>query len=606
MILKTETWKSMVERRRMRLTFWAVRGLGLALFIGLFMGGKPGEAEEVDPLPFHQGSVTLAVLPDTEGYTRRRPHYFEAQTKWIAENAKQRNIAYTIHLGDITNRNTVPEWIVARRCFDLLKGKVPYAVVPGNHDYDDSGYEAGTGRLGTRINDYFQFDAFRKSPHYGGVFEEGRMENTYHLLKIHDQDWLILCLELGPRDEVVDWANKVLVQHADRQAIIVTHAYLYYGNTRYDRTKGSQRASPAGWGNEGEELWRKLIRRHPNTQIVMCGHLASMYKGYRKDEAAYGNDVHQMLCDYEKMRGGGMGYLRLLEFLPDGKTVQVRTYSPVLKQTLTSKLEEFQFQLKSADRKTPIPLQQPLDPPWRKPIHRYSFNGQAAEQPAVSQPAAGQRIVDSIGQAHGQLISQSGKSRCQNGKLTLASNEERDGFVQLPSAMLDELTDVGVEVWVTPTAEAYNWNTVWKFGDQRSAKRGDFFWYAFRTLTTHRAESAKDGHNLDIQSKGVPVKPGKPMHIVVTYDHDGATEGEQAGSADSPGSTRGPLLRVFRNGKLEGQLKTTISLSDVTNTVNRIGPFAGVYDELRIYDVPLGPTAVEASFRAGPETFPND
>ena len=35
-----------------------------------------------------------------------------------------------------------------------------------------------------------------------------------------------------------------------------------------------------------------------------------------------------MLVDYEKLKGGG-GFLRLLEFLPDGKTIQVRTYSPV-------------------------------------------------------------------------------------------------------------------------------------------------------------------------------------------------------------------------------------------------------------------------------------
>jgi hypothetical protein len=319
--------------------------------------------------------------------------------------------------------------------------------------------------------------------------------------------------------------------------------------------------------------------------MVMCGHLASAYNGYRRDEAAYGNHVHQMLCDYEKLRGGGMGYLRLLEFLPDGKTVQVRTYSPALKQTLTSELEEFRFTLKPADRDTPLAEELPLDPPWQEPLHRYSFNEDAA---------AGAATIDSKGDAHGLLISESGQSVCRDGQLVLPSNESRDGYVKLPPGLLDGLTDVSVETWFTPTADAYNWTPVWRFSDERGS-RGDFFWYVFRTLTVHRAESAVDGNNVDIQRKGIPAKPGQSMHVVVTYDDDGHPgDGE-------PGK---PLLRYFRNGKLEGQLNTAIDLSNVTNTVNQIGPFAGKFDELRIYKIPLGPTAVKRSYDAGPNRLP--
>lgn len=61
------------------------------------------------------------------------------------------------------------------------------------------------------------------------------------------------------------------------------------------------------------------------------------------------------MVDYEKMRGGGMAHMRLLEFLPDGKTVQVRTYSPALKITRNSELEEFRFTLKFANRHTRTP-----------------------------------------------------------------------------------------------------------------------------------------------------------------------------------------------------------------------------------------------------------
>lgn len=58
-------------------------------------------------------AVWLTAI-DTERYSDDYPHYFEAQTKWIAENHKDRNIAYTIHLGDITQHNAaervLPPW----------------------------------------------------------------------------------------------------------------------------------------------------------------------------------------------------------------------------------------------------------------------------------------------------------------------------------------------------------------------------------------------------------------------------------------------------------------------------------------------------------------
>jgi hypothetical protein len=34
------------------------------------------------------------------------------------------------------------------------------------------------------------------------------------------------------------------------------------------------------------------------------------------------------LTDHEALRGGGSAYLRLLEFLPDGKNVQVKPSPP--------------------------------------------------------------------------------------------------------------------------------------------------------------------------------------------------------------------------------------------------------------------------------------
>jgi len=149
-------------------------------------------------------------------------------------------------------------------------------------------------------------------------------------------------------------------------------------------------------------------------------------------------------------------------------------------------------------------------------------------------------------------------------------------------------------VWFTPTANQYNWNSVWRLGDGG----GDFFWYTFRTLTVHRAEIAVSGDNEDIQRKDAPAAPGKLMHVVVTYDRDGAAGCERR-SADGK-----PLLQYFCNGELAGRLNTSKLLGEVDDTQNRLGPIAGTYNELRIYDYPLGPTAVRRCFEAGPDRLP--
>ena len=325
-------------------------GLALRfLLVAAILLAAAGRAhcEEAESLPWIEGGTTLVVLPDTEVYSKRHPEHFEAQTKWILENREKRSIAYAVHLGEITQRNAPSEWEVARRCFGTLDGKVPYALATGNHDYDDNAPKRNT----TRLTEYFPLEAIRKWPTFGGVHTKSKLDNSYHLLTIGSRKWIILALECGPRNEVVAWASTVLERHVDRLAIVVTHAYLFRNNTRYDHTAGKrERASPHGWGNDGEERWRKLVRRHRNTMIVLSGHVSTGGLGYLASEADHGNMVHQMMADYEKMKDGGMGYMRLLEFLPDGRTVQVRTYSPVLKSTRRSELEEFRFELKLAGR----------------------------------------------------------------------------------------------------------------------------------------------------------------------------------------------------------------------------------------------------------------
>lgn len=522
-------------------------------------------AASADDLPFHAGSTTVVVLPDTQYYAQKHPHIFMRQLEWIAQNREARNIQCVLHVGDITQHNAPKEWEVARKAYDQIEGKIQYVPTLGNHDYSG-------GRDSPLVNQYFPAAQLAKHPNFGACREHGRVDNHYQFLTLNGKRWIIVSLECGPRKEVLEWADQVLEEHKENPAIIMTHGYLFYGNQRFDHTKGRQRANVygfAGEGADGQMMWDQLIRKHRNTQIVICGHLASGYVGYRADEADYGNTVHQMMCVYQKMSQGGQGYLRLLEFLPDGKTVQVRTYSPVTGGTnpRDPKLEEFTFELQPATRTEPMPVPDiPMADLQHPPIHRYSFDKDAA--PTI--------FRDSIGKKNGKL----GPNAELNGKgqLVLANNQT---VAHLPGNLLEGKTDFSFEIWFTATSDHYSWNPVVRFGS-----KDDWLTYTFRTLDCHRAEIAVDGHNEDIQRKGIPVAVGKAMHVVVTYDADG-DNGQ-------------PLLSYYRDGEMAGKMGVSLQLTDVEEAGNLIGPFAGEFDELRLYDYPLTPEEVSGNHWHGP------
>lgn len=298
----------------------------------------------------------LAVLPDTQVYAERYPAIFDAQTQWIAEHAAERRIAFVLHEGDITNRNTLDQWANAQHSMYLLDGRVPYAMAPGNHDYGDGG---SANNRDTYFNDYFPLSRYENLPTFGGAFEAGRLDSSYHLFTAGQRDWIILALEWGPRDEVVQWADRILTQHSDRTAIIVTHAYLYFDSTRYNHvTRPDQHWNPHSYGtaslpggtNDGQELWDKLVSKHANVLLVLNGHVLGDGAGRLSSVGAHGQVVHQMLANYQMRAEGGEGYLRLLEFQPDGRTLRVRTFSPYWNRYMTGPEQEFVLEIPAAGR----------------------------------------------------------------------------------------------------------------------------------------------------------------------------------------------------------------------------------------------------------------
>ena len=310
-------------------------------------------ALDITPSPsgsrfFVEGTWTLAVLPDTQVYSLRFPGVYQAQTAWIRTHREDRQIEFALHLGDIVNNNTPMEWKRASQAMSLLDGVVPYALVTGNHDYGPSG-DAST--RDTLLNDYFSFDQAASGKTFGGAYETGKLDNTYHLFQAGGREWIVMALEWAPRDKVVAWANKVMSEHPQRDGILITHAYMNNNDRRYDHTDAehSQRYNPHSYYtpgplNDGQQLWDKLVRKH-RFLMTFNGHVLGDGPGYLASTRDDGGTCHQMLINFQMRELGGQAYLRLLEFQPNGTTARVRSYSPIYDRDLTTGDHRFTIEI---------------------------------------------------------------------------------------------------------------------------------------------------------------------------------------------------------------------------------------------------------------------
>src|SRR5690606_7347194 len=116
--------------------------------------------------------------------------------------------------------------------------------------------------------------------------------------------------------------------------VVLTHSYL---NSDGKRTHNE--SYPLKNANYGTMIWENFISRSKQIQLVFSGHMANSdhhidQVGYRLDENAGGAPVHQMMFNAQREGGGwhgngGDGWLRILEFIPQKRIINVQTFSPL-------------------------------------------------------------------------------------------------------------------------------------------------------------------------------------------------------------------------------------------------------------------------------------
>lgn len=332
-----------------------MRSFSLVFLAVLFIYANPVTAQEeyTPPKLSNPDSWTLILLPDPQSYVKfgRNQGIFELMTGWIDDNIEALNIQMVLCTGDLVEQNemVVPDnvngnqssrnqWMAVSKAFERLDGKVPYILAAGNHDY---GYKSIEHRRSNYDN---YFPAYRNSKNEKILKEVGKnfeghpsLDNSaYEFISPDNRKFLFINLEFAPRDTIINWANAVIgkSKYTDHTVAILTHSYL---NAKSEHIENEN--YPITDGNYGKAVWEKLVQPSSNVQLVFSGHIGGAedfkaHVGFRTDQNAANKEVSQMTFNAQAMGGGwhgngGDGWLRILEFLPDGKTVKVRTFSPL-------------------------------------------------------------------------------------------------------------------------------------------------------------------------------------------------------------------------------------------------------------------------------------
>ncbi|MGE7007477.1 serine/threonine protein phosphatase [Sphingomonas sp. NPDC085925] len=252
------------------------------------------------------------------------------------------------------------EMPAARAAWNIIADRLPFCVIPGNHDYDhlwtdhEFPAEIGGGIKGNKVEGIggLQVSGLANwtnifgasSPFFDGkawyvsFHDEGC--SSAQIFSAGGYRFLHLGLEMCPNEETLAWADGVINAYPGLPTIVSIHEFLNEEGERasivyLDMTlRDSRRFGPA-------RLWERFISRHDQILMTLNGHFHGVR--HRIDLNQHGHKVYQFLVNYQGRKqslkdtgssarvidGIGDGWLRLLRFdlaaaMP---TLYLRAYS---------------------------------------------------------------------------------------------------------------------------------------------------------------------------------------------------------------------------------------------------------------------------------------
>ena len=239
--------------------------------------------------------------------------------KWIVDNKEARKIEYVLGLGDMTQHEVYVgdhgtygpmDWEAFMPALKQLEDAgILYSMARGNHDRADL-YEKNIG------TDYY------KANHDG--FYGSTVEGAYKCLTLGGTDYLLLTLALCPSDDEMAWASDVIANHPNHKVIINTHGYMANNGIRWAHNPNNDYATATG--NSGPQIWDKLVSKHENIFMVVCGHIGTDMIEVSTAVGDNGNTVYQVLVNPQNVEAGSssagdedpLGAVALLNFYKDG------------------------------------------------------------------------------------------------------------------------------------------------------------------------------------------------------------------------------------------------------------------------------------------------
>ncbi|WP_366914069.1 LamG-like jellyroll fold domain-containing protein [Nocardioides sp.] len=232
--------------------------------------------------------------------------------------------AYSEVKDQIDRENTV-----AKNAFEKVwswrgtDGKgLPSQVVAGNHDNRGgtdtvtSATDPTNGAAQDTTADNFYNDTFTAASYYAQaqqwpagasyhtidetVAPDGTItpgtdnQNNYVLFSAGGQDFVSVGLSYGVTKAEADWASSIFARYADRNGILITHAYLG-ASTNVD----GRGANKSG---DGSRLFTKVVTANPNVFLVLAGHVHGVGTNLLQVKNSTATVTHktvELLADYQ-------------------------------------------------------------------------------------------------------------------------------------------------------------------------------------------------------------------------------------------------------------------------------------------------------------------
>ena len=265
------------------------------------------------------------IIPDIQNYVNdeRYIRHLDSITDYYLRNTDI--ITNCFQVGDLTYNNSTPQWnIVRERFFSKFNEYNKPIFCLGNHDYDAK-------RISNMPRDFNHSNCY--------CFTSEGFENYTKKILLGKREYIVLVLEFAPRNDVLEWADKVIKENSTTSFIILTHAFLNVEGKLFDTTDPlcSQVDSPklyftgGDYVNDSKEIYDKIIYNNDNVEFVFCGHsLTPNYINYLALPKSSGKHTHCIMVNFQHYREGGNGNVGLL--YAEDKSFRFRSFCTTTKQ----------------------------------------------------------------------------------------------------------------------------------------------------------------------------------------------------------------------------------------------------------------------------------